>query len=203
MAWKLRALQFRAPVIQFPAGAAMNIAAQTNPTMVKLCELIQGLHLSMLTSRVGGGGITTARMPPLEIDSNGDFWFYADWNSTRLEQLRLLNLTFADPTRGYFVSLAGCGELNHDPVQIDRLWNSQAESWFPDGPGSRDVALLKFMPDSADYWDAAGGKIVHLLGVSAYIPVDESGDDLLPHHQVARWPSWSDGIAGNAWATSG
>ena len=38
---------------------------------------------------------------------------------------------------------------------------------FPDGPASRHLALLKVVPDKAEYWDAPNSPTVRLLALAA------------------------------------
>ena len=44
-----------------------------------------------------------------------------------------------------------------------------AKPWFPDGPDSSNLALLKFIPDRADYWDGPSSKMVRAFGMIASV----------------------------------
>jgi general stress protein 26 len=44
-----------------------------------------------------------------------------------------------------------------------------AKPWFPEGPDSPNLALLKFIPDAADYWDAPNSVMVRAFGAVASI----------------------------------
>ena len=59
--------------------------------------------------------------------------------------------------------MAGHGEPRHDRAKVDELWNPMVEAWFPDGPGSEQVALLFVESDSAEYWDTPGGRVATAL----------------------------------------
>jgi len=65
------------------------------------------------------------------------------------------------------VSLSGHGELVHDRERIKMLWTSFAKPWFPEGPETPNLALLKFVPHSAEYWDAPSSRMVRLLAMAA------------------------------------
>ena len=41
--------------------------------------------------------------------------------------------------------------------------------WFPDGPESADLRLLKFTPSTVEYWDAAAGKMVRMMAIAASV----------------------------------
>jgi hypothetical protein len=65
------------------------------------------------------------------------------------------------------VSLSGRGEIDTDRGRIERLWTAFAKPWFPDGPDSPNLGLLKFVPETADYWDAPDSRMVRAFGVVA------------------------------------
>jgi general stress protein 26 len=52
---------------------------------------------------------------------------------------------------------------------IEDLWTPFARSWFPDGADSSNLALLKFVPHSAEFWDAPNSKMVRMLAMAASI----------------------------------
>lgn len=44
-----------------------------------------------------------------------------------------------------------------------------AKAWFPDGPSSPNLALLKFVPGAAEFCDASSCRMVRLYAVDASI----------------------------------
>jgi general stress protein 26 len=78
-----------------------------------------------------------------------------------------VNLAFVDPAEGTYVSLSGRGEMVTDRAHIHRLWTAFAKPWFPEGPDSPNLGLIRFVPDAADYWDAPDSKMVRAFGVVA------------------------------------
>ena len=59
--------------------------------------------------------------------------------------------------------------------KVNQLDPDDAHTWLrlgsthPDGPDSPNLALLKFIPDTADYWDAPNSKMIRTFGVIASI----------------------------------
>lgn len=43
------------------------------------------------------------------------------------------------------------------------MWNQAVEAWFPDGPDTPDVVLLRVDSDSAEYWTSPGGNAATVL----------------------------------------
>lgn len=147
----------------------MNIEIQSSPELVHLGKLIESMSVGMLTHVDGDGTLMSQPMTPLEMDSNGTLWFFIDLRSTKIEHLGAVNLSFTDSTRATYVSLSGRGALDGDHERIEHLWTPAARPWFPAGPESRDLALLKFVPDTAEYWDAPNSKMVRVLAMAASV----------------------------------
>ena len=147
----------------------MKTHAQSTASLTQLSKLIEDIPVAMFTSRDEHGTLVSRPMTPLEMDVNGTIWFFSDVNSTKLEQLQQVNLSFADPARASYVSLSGDGGIETDRVHITQLWTPFMKPWFPDGPDSANLALLKFVPDSAEYWDAPHSKMVRMAAMAASV----------------------------------
>ncbi|MEH3052666.1 MAG: pyridoxamine 5'-phosphate oxidase family protein [Patulibacter minatonensis] len=131
----------------------------------KVRELMADARLAMLTSVDGGAGRLVSRpMAVQEVEDDGTVWFFASDESPKADQLAAdpsVNVAFTGGSS--WVSLAGRGEIVHDREKVHQLWNAGVEAWFPDGPDSDDVALLRVTPESAEYWDTPGGKVASVL----------------------------------------
>ena len=147
----------------------MNIETQNSPEMAALCKLIEPIPVAMLGKLDADGALVSRPMAVLEIDAAGAVWFFADLRSSRVEFLRVVNLSFVDAARGTYVSLSGRGEIRSDRSHVDRLWTPLAKPWFPEGPASTNLALLKFVPHTAEYWDAPNSKMVRMFAMAASV----------------------------------
>jgi general stress protein 26 len=147
----------------------MKIALQSSPDRRQLSELIKPIRVAMLTTLADGGALMSRPMSPLEMDGSGSLWFFTDTRSTKLDQSGVVNLAFADQSSATYVSISGRGLELTDRVKIKELWTALAKPWFPDGPDSIHLALLKVVPDIAEYWDAPHSKMVRMLGMAASV----------------------------------
>jgi len=138
-------------------------------TLKQLADLLEGMNVAMMTTPAepGQSGLVSRPMAPLLLDATGAIWFYTDVHSAKTAALDAVNLAFSDEGNATYVSLSGHGELVHDRERIKALWTSFAKPWFPDGPDSPSLALLKFVPHTAEYWDAPSSRMVRMLAMAA------------------------------------
>lgn len=74
-----------------------------------------------------------------------------------------VNLSFSNPDKSTFISVAGHATVSQDREKLRELWNMWAEAWLPDGPDSPDTALITVDPSEAVIWDNNQSKIVRLV----------------------------------------
>jgi general stress protein 26 len=147
----------------------MKTQTQTTPALAHVAELIENIPIAMMTNLDADGALAGRPMAALEMDAGGAIWFFTNLESAKVEHLHAVNLSFTDQAHGTYVSLSGRGEIDTDRRRIARLWTAMAKPWFPDGPESPMLALLKFVPDAADYWDAPNSRMVRAFGMLASV----------------------------------
>ncbi len=147
----------------------MKTSTQTSADLAHVAKLIESIPFAMLTTIEADGALASRPMAALEMDAQGALWFFTDLRSSKVEHLRVANLSFTDTDRATYVSLSGRGEIDTDRGRIHRLWTSLAKPWFPDGPESPNLAMLKFVPDAVDYWDGPNSKMVRAFGMLASV----------------------------------
>ncbi len=145
----------------------MKTETQPNEGLARLCALIEDMTVAILTTYDGDAALVSRPMSPLEMDCNGALWFFTDRRSEKVEHLSVVNVSFSDMRRATYVSLSGRAELDGDRTHMARLWTTYSRPWFPDGPQSLHLALLKFIPDKAEYWDAPSSKMTRLFALAA------------------------------------
>lgn len=147
----------------------MNTMIQSSPELDHIARLIESIPIAMLTTQDRGGALSSRPMALLEMDADATLWFFADMRSDFVNHLQTAGLCMSDLGRGTYVSLSGHGEIVVDRRRAERLWTAFARPWFPDGPESPALALLKFVPTTADYWDAPDSRMVRAFGTIASI----------------------------------
>jgi general stress protein 26 len=88
-------------------------------------------------------------------DRSGTFWFYArgDGVITELAQSgRAANFTYVGGGHDLFACLHGMLKVETDKAMGRKFWTEEVARWFPEGPDSDYVALLRFDAEGADIW---------------------------------------------------
>jgi general stress protein 26 len=147
----------------------MKTSTQASPQLTQVASLIDGMRIAMLTTIEDDGSLASRPMTALEMDADGALWFFTDLRSAKVDHLRVASLSFTDEDRATYVSLSGRSEVDTDRGRIHQLWTNFAKPWFPDGPDSPNLALLKFTPESADYWDGPNSKMARVFGMLASV----------------------------------
>jgi general stress protein 26 len=152
----------------------MKTDKQSRPERIQLCQLIQHMSVTMLSTLDSNGAVISRPMLPLWLDSDFAVWFFTNLRSEKVKQRDAINLSFMDSTRANYVSLSGYGEIHTERAFINRLWTPFAKPWFPDGPESNHLALLKFVPEMADYWDSSQCKMLRINLMAAPVSIKNS-----------------------------
>jgi general stress protein 26 len=147
----------------------VKIQTQCSAELTQLGELIENMPIAMLTNIHSDGALVSRPMSPLEMDADGAVWFFVDATTSDPMQLEAVNLSFSDVTAGTYVSLSGRGEIDLDRARMDRMWTPFAKAWFPGGASSPDLALLKVVPHTAEYWDAPHSRMVRMFAMAAAV----------------------------------
>ncbi len=162
----------------------MKIEAQTHSAFVELCGLIEQIPVAMLTNIDADGNLVSRPMSPIEMDRNGALWFFIDLRHAKVEHMGAANLSFADADRAIFVSMSGRGQIHMDRARIVQMWTPLLRPWFPDGAESEHLALLKFVLDAAEYWDAPRSKMIRMVALAASViagkPIAQGEHDVVP-----------------------
>ncbi|PJI85461.1 pyridoxamine 5'-phosphate oxidase family protein [Luteimicrobium subarcticum] len=146
------------------SGAAAPVADDEQRGIVR--DIVKDARFAMLATLDATGAIVSRPMTVQEVEFDGDLWFFADASSAQVSQIRSgtpVNVAFT--TSSSWLSVAGPARVVEDRDKARELWNTVVEAWFPDGPDSPAVVLLKVEAATAEYWASPGGRISTLLSL--------------------------------------
>ncbi len=135
----------------------------------ELWEKIKDVKIAMLTT-VGDDGLLYSRPMYTQRESRDDgLWFFTARSSAKSLQVkgnRAVNVSYADPGKSLFVSVAGLARIVDDKELERELWNPMNEAFFDGGLDDPELVLLNVDPERAEYWDRASGKVRHLFDIA-------------------------------------
>lgn len=125
------------------------------------------------------GRISARPMHPMEIDDEGNFWFFSDRDSHQNEQINESNrvqLLFANESKEHYLSVEGEADISTDRQKIDELWTGIVKTWFK-GKDDPSLTVIKVTPVEASYWDTRHGKMIAFLKMIASAVTGDQQDD--------------------------
>lgn len=134
----------------------------------KLDELVRDIRIAMFTTADPNGRLYSRPMYLQEgLDDEGCLNFFADRHSAKIDELRSdaqVNCAFAKPGDQEYVSASGTATVSQDRALIRRKWSAAAKAWYPDGPDSPELCLIRVKVSDAQYWDARNGTVLQVYG---------------------------------------
>lgn len=100
-------------------------------------------------------------------DDQADTLFFFTARDNRLAAGGAAMAQFVSKGHDFFACLAGTVSVDNDPAQIDKLFSSQVEAWFPGGRNDPDLTLLRYDVSSAELWEtdiSLKGRVKMLFG---------------------------------------
>jgi general stress protein 26 len=140
--------------------------SSTGSELDTLNELLKKFRFAMLTTRADDGALHAHPLTVQETESDGDLWFIVGTHASAVAHVRRdpkVGLSFSSDST--WLSLAGEAEIVDDLAKLKELWSTSVEAWFPDGPESPDVTLLRVNTLSGEYWGSAGGRIATAIAL--------------------------------------
>ena len=138
----------------------------------KFKEKIEDIEICMFSTVEPDGKIVSRPMSTRKMDPDGTLWFFTNELSEKVDDLTTfenVNLAYANVSKQSYVSVSGSAELVRDRMVIEKLWSPILKAWFPRGLEDPNLALLKVIPHSAEYWNASASKMEQIVNVAKAI----------------------------------
>lgn len=133
----------------------------------KVRELVKDTRIAMLTTVDASGRLVSRPMGVQDVELDGDLWFFADETSAKVGEIAhdaRVNVSFSSGSS--WLSVSGTASVVRDRERIHELWNAVAGAWFPEGPETPSVVLVRVEADSAEYWDSPGGRLATAISLA-------------------------------------
>ncbi|MEO6733134.1 MAG: pyridoxamine 5'-phosphate oxidase family protein [Ferruginibacter sp.] len=138
----------------------------------KLQALVKDIGTCMFFTNTQTGIHNTRPMAVIEVDVNGNLWFFTNRQSAKIgdiEKDNNVHLVFANPSKDSYLDIRGRASIEQDGKSIEDKWNPIVKAWFPEGKNDPGLCLLKVKTDEAHYWDTDTTKMVEMLKIAASV----------------------------------
>ena len=133
----------------------------------KVWELVRDIKVCTLVTQAG----TTLRARPMVAVTSetyqGELWFFTRADSGKVQEIQgnaQVLLSYSEPADQNYVSIAGQADIVRDRALIADKWREPMRTWFPQGKDDPSIALIRVLPDGAEYWDAPSSTLVYAYG---------------------------------------
>lgn len=140
--------------------------------LTKFKELVEEINICMFITNTTSNNEHTRPMATIEVENNGNLWFYTDVRSIKVEEVtkqHAVHLVYAHPGKSSYLDVWGTAEVITDRQQVVDKWSPIVKAWFPDGVADPNLGLLKVQPYEVYYWEAQSGKMVEFLKMAASV----------------------------------
>jgi general stress protein 26 len=131
-----------------------------------LAAMIRDIPVAMLTT-TGLGRLRSRPMVTQRTPFDGSLWFLTARAAGKTGEIRdrqVVHVTFVSPTDNRYVWATGTATVLDDRAKVNELWHAGFKPWFPEGPASSTIALIKVRVEEAEYWDPKSNRMVLLTG---------------------------------------
>lgn len=133
----------------------------------KVWDMIRDIKTAMLVTQSHDGRLCSRPMRAIQTDYNGELWFFTRADSSKVQEIQSnenVLLVYSEPDDQSYVNINGTADISHDRNRIKELWAEPMRTWFPQGPEDPQIALIRVIPDSAEYWDSPSSAFVYAYG---------------------------------------
>lgn len=122
-------------------------------------ELLEHFDNAMLVTVSRDGSLHARPMRIAQARENGELWFVTSVDSAKAAEVAArVQCTVTMQSRSSYLTVSGRAELVRDPAKVKELWTDAWKPWFPDGPETPDIVLIRVDGEQAEYWDTSGVK---------------------------------------------
>lgn len=124
-----------------------------NEQTEEIRDILDDVRVCMLVDTFQAG--LRARPMALHFDDDTDeaLWFITDTNSGKVDEVMKNPSVCVSVQKGQtYASITGNAEIVENRAKLKGIWSPFVDAWYPEGPDSPNVTLLKVTPSHGEYW---------------------------------------------------
>lgn len=121
-----------------------------------LFDVLKRFDTAVLVTSSQSGDFHGRPMSIAGKDGDGTLWFLTSIASPKIDELENDARALAvmqSPNR--FVVVRGLAAVSRNQAKVDELWSEAQRIWFK-GKDDPDIAVVRFSPELAEFWDNSG-----------------------------------------------
>ena len=130
----------------------------------RIWDLIKNEHTAVLVTVGTDGSIDSRPMGCVQKEFDGTLWFLTFKDSPKVLEIaknQQALVSYARPSDYEFVSISGQARIVDDPAKLHTLWSEGFRVWFPEGPNSKNIALLAIDVEVAKAWTKPASSLTY------------------------------------------
>jgi general stress protein 26 len=145
------------------------------------------VDVAMVAYQAPSGELRAEPLVTARMDKEGHLWFFLHADQPLLAAIARnphINLIYVSQKEGLYISVSGSAQVLHNRDLQQVLWNGKLKRWFPHGPESEDVRLLRVAIRDCEYWDEPRSNMFRMVlkAVNAAAEDEEVG---LAHRRIS------------------
>ena len=140
----------------------MDTILKNQEAIHKFKELVNEVNICMFTTIDRGNKIFSRPMSTINIDEDGNAWFFTNEFSEKVQEVsenNAVTLIYSYPLKNIYLTVEGTCSLIIDRKKMEELWKPSLESWFPQKLDDPKICLLKVVTESAQFWNHSTSKM--------------------------------------------
>lgn len=142
----------------------------------KFKAIIESIKTGILFTRTGMDRLKGRPMTTIQVDNNGDLWFFTNEFSGNVYEICKNNevfLNYANPFIDAYAVVTGKAYLTREINKMNELYAASIKTWFPAGLNDPNLLLLRIEPDEVEYWNGNSGKLVTSFNILSGMSSDD------------------------------
>ena len=145
----------------------------------KIKQIVKSAEIGMFTTSLTELPLNSRPMATIDVDDEGNLWFFSDNNSTKNYDIiedNHVQVFYANKSSSEYLSVYGKAEIYIDKQKIKELWTPIAKAWFTEGQEDPSISLIKVTPVDVYYWDTKNNKLISLIKIAAAVVTGKTMD---------------------------
>lgn len=122
-----------------------------------IVEFVNRTRVGMLSTREATGKLVSRPMTVVDVAPGEDLNFFTSRDTSSVRDVAAndaVNVAFVGDHE--WVSISGAAEVVEDRQVLEGLWSDALKAYYPDGPATPGLVVLRVRTETAEHWRSPG-----------------------------------------------